>query len=299
MKLVYAIFSSLVLASFGTVSAFAMIADTSCRSCVEIPDDKTLELYKEILPLVIWTDESIYDHNSNIVVNGHTNNVDLIHPVIISIISPVGNLVGVSQVMVDSNGEFSASFNTGGKLWNKNGDYIIKAIHISESRMYKTQITIIDQVGEQRICGYNQVTINADNGGVYCVDHSILAGATGIDGTLDTQSMTLTINVRGTDIDFITLDIPRWLLDSQSGSSDNDFVVLVNGKEAVFKENPKFDDKRSLTVMFPPDRDTTIEIMGTSVVPEFGAIAALILGIAVLSIIVVSAKTKLSLIPRY
>jgi predicted secreted protein with PEFG-CTERM motif len=35
------------------------------------------------------------------------------------------------------------------------------------------------------------------------------------------------------------------------------------------------------------------------VIPEFGAIAALILAVAIISIIVVSTKTRLSLIPRY
>jgi len=35
------------------------------------------------------------------------------------------------------------------------------------------------------------------------------------------------------------------------------------------------------------------------VIPEFGAIAALILAVAIISIIVVSAKTRLSLIPKF
>jgi len=35
------------------------------------------------------------------------------------------------------------------------------------------------------------------------------------------------------------------------------------------------------------------------VVPEFGAIAALILAVAIISIIAVSAKSKLNIMPRY
>ena len=124
----------------------------------------------------------------------------------------------------------------------------------------------------------------------------MLEGATGFEGTLDTQSKTLTINVRGTDVGFITLDIPRYILDSKTDSFDSDFVVLVNGEVANFNENPTSDDKRSLTIMFPPG-DSEIKILGTSVIPEFGSVAALILGVAIVSIIVVSAKSRLQLIP--
>ncbi len=42
-----------------------------------------------------------------------------------------------------------------------------------------------------------------------------------------------------------------------------------------------------------------IEIIGTFVIPEFGAIAALILAVAIISIIAVTAKTRLSVLPKY
>jgi len=42
-----------------------------------------------------------------------------------------------------------------------------------------------------------------------------------------------------------------------------------------------------------------VEILDGHVIPEFGVIAAMILAVAIISIIVVTAKTKLSLVPRY
>jgi len=42
-----------------------------------------------------------------------------------------------------------------------------------------------------------------------------------------------------------------------------------------------------------------VEIVDGHVIPEFGVIAAMILAIAIVSIIVVTAKTKLSIVPRY
>ena len=42
-----------------------------------------------------------------------------------------------------------------------------------------------------------------------------------------------------------------------------------------------------------------VEIIDGHVIPEFGVIAAMILAVAIVSIIVVTAKTKLSIVPRY
>ena len=44
---------------------------------------------------------------------------------------------------------------------------------------------------------------------------------------------------------------------------------------------------------------TEVEIVDGHVIPEFGVIAAMILAVAIVSIIVVTAKTKLSIVPRY
>ena len=42
-----------------------------------------------------------------------------------------------------------------------------------------------------------------------------------------------------------------------------------------------------------------VEVVDGHVIPEFGVIAAMILAIAIVSIIVVTAKTRLSIVPRY
>jgi len=42
-----------------------------------------------------------------------------------------------------------------------------------------------------------------------------------------------------------------------------------------------------------------VEIVDGHVIPEFGVIAAMILAVAIVSIIVITEKTRLSLVPRY
>ena len=44
---------------------------------------------------------------------------------------------------------------------------------------------------------------------------------------------------------------------------------------------------------------TEVEVVDGHVIPEFGVIAAMILAVAIISIIVVTAKTRLSIVPRY
>jgi predicted secreted protein with PEFG-CTERM motif len=64
-----------------------------------------------------------------------------------------------------------------------------------------------------------------------------------------------------------------------------------------YNEIEKTDQLRSLYVPIK-DGDSKIQIIGTHVVPEFGTIAAIILAVAITSIIVLSAKTKLSIMPK-
>ena len=72
------------------------------------------------------------------------------------------------------------------------------------------------------------------------------------------------------------------------------FMVLVDGEES----NDVTIDGNTVTVPFNAGTEE-IEIIGTFVVPEFGTIAMMILLVSIVSIIAISAKSKLSIIPRY
>ena len=75
--------------------------------------------------------------------------------------------------------------------------------------------------------------------------------------------------------------------------NDGSFFVLVNGEESDDAE------QNGNQVTIPFDAETTdIEIVGTHVVPEFGTIAMIVLAVAIVSIIAVSAKSRLSIMPR-
>jgi len=73
---------------------------------------------------------------------------------------------------------------------------------------------------------------------------------------------------------------------------DGSYFVLINSEEVEFEQ-------MGITLHIDYEAGTEkIEIVGSHVVPEFGTIAMIILAVAIVSIIAITAKTKISLIPK-
>ena len=73
---------------------------------------------------------------------------------------------------------------------------------------------------------------------------------------------------------------------------DGSYFVLINSEEVEFEQMG-----RTLHIEYGAGTEK-IEIVGSHVVPEFGTIAMIILAVAIVSIIAITAKTKTSLIPK-
>ena len=73
---------------------------------------------------------------------------------------------------------------------------------------------------------------------------------------------------------------------------DGSYFVLVNNEEVWFSQ-----DGNILTIPFEAGTEK-IEIVGSAVVPEFGTIAMIILAVAIVSIIAITAKTRTAIIPK-
>ena len=73
---------------------------------------------------------------------------------------------------------------------------------------------------------------------------------------------------------------------------DGSYFVLVNNEEIEFGQSGN-----TLTIPFEAGTEK-IEIVGSTVVPEFGTIAMIILAVAIVSIIAITAKTRTTLIPK-
>ena len=111
-------------------------------------------------------------------------------------------------------------------------------------------------------------------------------------------SVTLVIEADIASDGEIVIALPRHLIDAKNADgTDDTYIVLVDGEEAWVTETAD-SAARTLTIqVIAGDRE--IEIFGTFIVPEFGTIAILILAAAVVSIIVVSGRARLSVMSKH
>jgi len=130
-------------------------------------------------------------------------------------------------------------------------------------------------------CNSNEVSIGGN-----CTSYDISGGHI-TSATVNLDDNSVIINIHADDDGVLTI--------SPSESTQRGiFMVLVDGEESDDAEI------NGNTVIVPFGAETEqIEIIGTFVVPEFGTIAAMILAVAIISIVAISAKSRLSIVPRY
>jgi len=133
--------------------------------------------------------------------------------------------------------------------------------------------------------------LNAMLGGkTYPIGYCITEGTVS-DGFLDVEAKSLIVKIDSIGDGSITLHIPKSTLNAAVEGHDDHFFVLVDGEESDFSETETTSTERTLEIPFT-DETTEIEIIGTQIVPEFGPIAALVLAIAIISIIALSKRTR-------
>jgi len=242
-------------------------------------------------PIVVSTDMDSYSAGDTILVSGVVR--DLIGQAgSVMIISPNGNIVAIAQVDVGSDKTFSAEITAGGTM-KFDGTYTVRVTYGGPQR---TAETTFDLIGAGVGPGPGPSGPTIDVGG-FSVGYQITGGTLdAIQEDFDAHS--LIISITATDDGNLTIILPRNVIDAIFNGGDDDFFVLVDAEEVDFDETETTDTHRTLSIDFNAGSEE-IEIIGTFVIPEFGAIAALILAVAIISIIAVSAKTRLSLIPRY
>ncbi len=248
--------------------------------------------------IVVTTDKSSYSEGETILVTGEVRDLYSGTPVSVIIKAPNGNLVSIAQVTVGADKKFSSEATAGGSLMKTEGSYTITVQYGTPNRSATTSFefggsTVIPTETPSTV---TDTTVSVQ-GSSDLVGYEITGGKlVGI--TPDVEANSLIISIDATNDGSLTLTIPRSVLDATiNNGEDDDFFVLIDGEEVDFDETTSSND-RTLTIAFPAGAEE-IEIIGTFVVPEFGTIAAMILAVAIISIIAISAKSKLSIIPRY
>jgi len=209
-----------------------------------------------------------------------------------------GNLTTVAQVTPSLDGNFSATINTASLKYG--GTYLINAKYVDAETTVSVELTNAMEASETgtAVIGttVSGTTVSGPSGesfyelGAGQIEYDMTCNATpGFFANADDDS--IVIYLAPTDDGIITVTLHEELI---KPFEDGTFVVIVNNQE--MQDFTQIGNTLTIPCVVGTEK---IEIHGSWAIPEFGVIAAMILAVAIVSIIVITAKTRLSLVPRY
>ena len=241
------------------------------------------------------------EKSDTISVSGHT--MSQITDVTFTVISPSQNIVSVDQIKPDAMGNFATEFKTN-SMWKENGFYTIKAEQSPHgSSLYKLslRVEIINSMTTKTDVTQSTEKPGAfeskpiERTGLIIQEANSLAGSNiiSIIGSTDSAN-SITMKVVSPNGNVVVVDQFVPIIDSQG-----------NFRKDVTTGGPlwKQDGNYKITAQQGDDprykHSIEVGIKDGVVIPEFGTIAVMILAVAIISIIAVSAKSRLSIMPRY
>ena len=239
--------------------------------------------------ITIETDSDVYDHSSIITITGTVAPVDQNEvPVLLQVYAPNGNRVHFAQISLNSDGSFSTTISTSGNLMGADGIYKIRADYAKLTTTALVELTNAKTTTTgQAVTG--TVTTGTAEGYDGQIEYSMTCNATP-SFFINEKDDSVVIYIDPTDNGILTITLHEELI---KPLDNGDYFVLVDNKEVEFEQSGN-------TLTIPCIAGTEkIEIYGSWVIPEFGVIAAMILAVAIVSIIVVTTKTRLSIVPKY
>tara|TARA_B100000029_G_scaffold169547_1_gene165806 strand:- start:168 stop:974 length:807 start_codon:yes stop_codon:yes gene_type:complete len=248
--------------------------------------------------ITISSDNTAYQEGEVITITGTVEKVIPGMPISLQVFFEK-NLIQVSQVNVSQDGKFTDTFTAAGPQWKNEGQVTIKANYGSDT---STEM-IIDFFKSTPGKFVSNFEVNIPDAGTFDVEYTMKGGIIS-DMKLNQKNLSLVINISTNSDGNLNIKLPRNNIDSITNDGlDLDFIVLMyegNTAEPVQTDYKKISSDNDFRLIEIPIKngDTKIEVIGTYVVPEFGTIAAFILVVAISSIIVLSAKSRLSIMPR-
>ena len=248
--------------------------------------------------ITMETDNAVYDHASVITVTG---NVEPVDPngsdVTIIIVRAVpSGIAGIAQVSVNSDGDFSTTINTATGSMKYDTTYLIKAQYVDAETTVSIELTAADETYSSESVTATTVTPETETSlselvGGGPIEYDLTCSATSPTFWPNADDSTLEVHIDATHDGTLTITLHEEVI---KPFGDGTFFVFVNGEEVQ-----DFVQDGNTLIIPCKAGDEKIEIVGSWAVPEFGTIAAMILVVAIVAIIAVSAKTKLSLVPKY
>src|SRR5215216_1853403 len=109
--------------------------------------------------------------------------------------------------------------------------------------------------------------------------------------TIHGENQTLGVTINSMSNGTLALRLPREVIDSKTvEGSDADFAAFIDNAEYEQPgEIEPAEDTRTLLIGFPAGAGS-IDVIGTSVIPEFNIIAVIVLAVAIVGIVIATAR---------
>jgi len=218
----------------------------------------------------------------------------------VAIVLKSGNGIhDVAQATV-SGGSYSASFNVSNL---NDGTYTIEANQSISSSTGGAYVLFVDVdvsggSSDSSVSVSNQTAAAVDETEVTAAAGGLTLSAGGIEGstTIDVSGTTdrngdITLKVTAPNGNVVSV--------SQISPSGGSFMTTIETGGALWSQDGMYTISAHQGAATNYQTSADVEIIDGHVIPEFGVIAAMILAVAIISIIMVTAKTKLSIVPRY
>ncbi len=254
--------------------------------------------------ITMETDKDVYDHSSVITVTGQVDPIAEGSEVtfIVQRLNPAG-ITHIDQISVNSDGVFSTTISTATPTMKYDGTYLINAKYVDAETTVSVELTNAIEASETGTTGttvtgttVTGTTVTGPSGESF---YKLGAGQIVYDMTCNAipaffanaDDDSIVIYLDPTDDGIITVTLHEELI---KPFEDGTFVVIVDNQ--AMQDFTQIGNTLTIPCVAGTEK---IEIHGSWAIPEFGVIAAMILAVAIVSIIVVTAKTRLSLVPRY
>lgn len=221
--------------------------------------------------------------------------------IVVLVESPNGNRVAVDQIQVSElvGGKFTKEVRIG-PLWNEDGYYTIiisqdglsqltaeVPVRVVDGRAAITSVTDTN-ILDQTIVTETSMPLSGIN-----ISASTEIGSDTIEiiGTTDRISEDVTVKVTGPTGDIVAADQA-----SPNAAGKFSFIITTG---PLWSQDGEYTVTAQQSMREGYTQSVIVDIEGGVVVPEFGMIAVMVLAIAVVAVIAVSARSKLGIMPRY
>ena len=214
----------------------------------------------------------------------------------VTVVVSSSNGIHIVDQLSASDGSFSTTINVSNL---DDGAYKIAANQGSSSK-YSLNVSVDVSGGssDSSASVSNQIAAVAEEATSTTPSGGLILSAGGIEGstTIDVSGTTdrsgdIAITVTAPNGNIISID--------QITPSGGSFMATIETGGALWSQDGMYTISAQQGDASNYKTSADVEIVDGHVIPEFGVIAAMILAVAIVSIIVVTAKTKLSIVPRY